>query len=235
MSGKGSRFNNQGYNKPKPLIEFFGKTMIEHVIKNLGYENTYTLCVLRDHFDSDPELFTKLSKIVKSLNIVFVDKVTQGAAETCLLAKNYIDPEKLLFIANCDQIEVEWNQQEFEAWYIKSNLDGCMFTFFKDSPAYSYVEIGNNELAIRTAEKEVISNHATTGIYVWTKAKDFIWAAEKMIRDDIRVNGEFYVCPCYNQNIAIGQKIGIYAKPKHEPIGTPEDLTYFMKTYPNWS
>ena len=55
-----------------------------------------------------------------------------------------------------------------------------------------------------------------------------------MIREDIRVNNEFYVCPCYNQNIAHAARIGIYDKLKHIPIGTPEDLENFISLYPNW-
>ena len=220
MSGAGSRFVAQGYSKPKPLIEFFGKPMIEHVLTNLGVNNTFTLCVLRDHFDVDPDLFMRLGKKVAKLNIVFVDKLTRGAAETCLLAKKYLDPESTLTIANCDQW-MKWDQKDFELSLAKNALDGSMFVFSSDSTKNSYVEINNEGLAIRTAEKQVISPYATTGIYVWTKCIDFIWAAEKMIREDIRVNNEFYVCPVYNQNIAKGARIGIYSPEEHWPIGTP--------------
>lgn len=232
MSGAGRRFAEVGYAKPKPLIEFFGKPMIEHVLNNLGVDNTFTLCVLREHFDADPDLFRRLGKQVSRLNVVFVDKVTQGAAETCLLAKRYIDPESPLMIANCDQMMV-WDQKGFENWLAESDLDGAMFTFFKDSSAYSYVEVDDRGIAIRTAEKQVISPHATTGIYVWTKGGDFIWAAESTIRKDLRHAGEYYVCPVYNENIIRGDLIGIWEPKEHWPIGTPEDLeTYIEKHKP---
>jgi NDP-sugar pyrophosphorylase family protein len=230
MSGMGRRFAELGYDKPKPLIEFFGKPMIEHVLTNLGVDNTFTICVLREHHDADPELFKRLGKMVNRLNIVFVDQVTQGAAETCLLAKRYIDPESPLMIANCDQMMV-WDQKAFENWLADSDLDGAMFVFFKDSPAYSYVEVDDRGIAIRTAEKQVISPHATTGIYVWTKGRNFIWAAENMIRKDVRVNNEFYVCPCYNENIVRGDRIGIWRPEEHWPIGTPEDLTHYIEKH----
>ena len=232
MSGRGSRFARHGYSKPKPLIEFFGKQMVQHVLENLGVENTFTLCVLREHYDADVALFNRLRDQVNQLNIVFVDQVTQGAAETCLLAKEYINPDKMLFIANCDQM-MKWDQTHFEDWFSASKLDGCMFTFFKDSPAYSYVEVDTNGHAIRTAEKEVISTHATTGIYVWNTGWDFVWAAEQMMGDNVRHAGEFYVCPVYNENIAKGQKIGIYAPEEHWPIGTPEDLSIFIESHPD--
>jgi len=164
------------------------------------------------------------------LNLVFVDQVTQGAAETCLLAKPYIKPKETLFIANCDQIMV-WDQEHFEEWLAAERLDGAMLTFFKDTTAYSYVEVNSDGLAVRTAEKQVISPHATTGIYVWTRGEDFVWAAEQMIADDVRVNNEFYVCPVYNWNIARGDRIGIYPPQEHWPIGTPEDLDIYIEAH----
>ena len=230
MSGRGSRFAQQGYAKPKPLIEFFGKPMVQHVLENLGLHNTYTLCVLREHYDADPELFNRLRDMAADLNLVFVDQVTQGAAETCLLAKPYIKPKETLFIANCDQMMV-WDQEHFEEWLAAERLDGAMLTFFKDTTAYSYVEVNSDGLAVRTAEKQVISPHATTGIYVWTRGEDFVWAAEQMIADDVRVNNEFYVCPVYNCNIARGDRIGIYPPQEHWPIGTPEDLDIYIEAH----
>lgn len=230
MSGRGSRFAQQGYSKPKPLIEFFGKPMVQQVLENLGHHNRYTLCVLREHYDADPELFKRLERSVQELNLVFVDQVTQGAAETCLLAREYINPDDTLFIANCDQI-MFWDQDHFEEWLAAERLDGAMLTFFKDTTAYSYVEVDENRLAIRTAEKQVISPHATTGVYVWTRGRDFIWAAEQMIADDVRVNNEFYVCPVYNWNIARGDRIGIYDQLEHWPIGTPEDLNIYIEAH----
>jgi NDP-sugar pyrophosphorylase family protein len=230
MSGAGKRFADMGYEKPKPLIEFFGKHMVEHVLENLGFHNTFTLCVLRAHYDADTTLFDRLSQKVAALNIVFVDTITQGAAETCLLAKQYINPDEPLFIANCDQM-MTWDQDHFEEWFAAERLDGAMFVFDSDSTKNSYVEVDTDGIAIRTAEKQVISKYATNGIYVWARGGDFIWAAEKMIADDIRVNNEFYVCPVYNENISRGDRIGIYAPQEHWPIGTPEDLEIYIKAH----
>ena len=230
MSGAGRRFAEMGYAKPKPLIEFFGKPMIEHVLKNLGSDNKYTLCVLKDHYDADPSVFNRLKDQVATLNIVVVDKITQGAAETCLLAKQYIDPESQLMIANCDQM-MKWNQKSFENYMVKDILDGSMFVFSSNSTKNSYVEVDSHNLAVRTAEKQVISPYATTGIYVWDKGIDFVWAAERMIAKNLRANNEVYVCPVYNENIARGDRIGIWSPDEHWPIGTPEDLEIYIKAH----
>ena len=52
-----------------------------------------------------------------------------------------------------------------------------------------------------------------------------------MIEKNIRVNGEFYVCPVFNEAIADGKKIRTKHIEAMWGIGTPEDLDYFNKFY----
>ena len=48
MAGAGSRFVQQGYKKPKPLIDVLGKTMIENVVHNLGCNHDYIFIVQKN-------------------------------------------------------------------------------------------------------------------------------------------------------------------------------------------
>ena len=50
-----------------------------------------------------------------------------------------------------------------------------------------------------------------------------------MIKNDIRVNGEFYVAPVYNEAVKDDKKIKIFDIKKMWGLGTPEDLDYFLK------
>jgi hypothetical protein len=52
-----------------------------------------------------------------------------------------------------------------------------------------------------------------------------------MINKNIRVNGEFYVAPVYNEAIVDGKKFRIYDIDKMWGLGTPEDLNYFLEHY----
>lgn len=239
MAGAGSRFNAGGFDVPKPFIRFCNAAMIEHVVANLGIDNQFILITQTEHHLAYQNAFTAIdykighynshlsNKQKGSLKIVDIDTMTQGAAETCLLAKDLLDLTKPVMIANSDQI-MDWNQKEFKSWFLDSGLDGAMLTFNSQSPKNSYAEVNKDGLVIRTAEKEVISKHATNGIYVWRRARDFIDAAKEMIMLDHRVNGEFYVCPCYNRNIVWGQKIGIYQIEKHWPVGDPQSLVEYL-------
>ena len=49
-----------------------------------------------------------------------------------------------------------------------------------------------------------------------------------MIQKNIRINGEFYVCPVYQEAIDDGKLIKIFHIDKMWGLGTPEDLNYYL-------
>ncbi len=49
-----------------------------------------------------------------------------------------------------------------------------------------------------------------------------------MIKKNIRVNNEFYVCPVYNEAIGEGKKIVIDNVSEMHGLGTPDDLKNFI-------
>ena len=227
MAGSGSRFQTAGFDHPKPFIEFLGKTMIEHVIDNLGRSNDFIVIMQREHYQKYTDIVARITQTVSSFEVVLLDGVTKGAAKTCLLAKNKLDMNSPLMIANCDQL-FKNNLSDFSSWFLNSTLDGVIMTFDSQSNKNSYVELDDNGLVKRVVEKQVISRYATTGIYVWRKARDFIDAAEEMIISNDHTNGEFYVAPTYNYNIRSGHQIGTFYIKYHYPIGTPVDLHRYM-------
>ena len=52
-----------------------------------------------------------------------------------------------------------------------------------------------------------------------------------MIKKDIRTNGEFYVCPVFNEAILDDKKFRILKIDKMWGLGTPEDLKYFSENF----
>lgn len=227
MAGAGSRFVEAGFTDPKPLIDVNGLPMIQQVIYNLGLDYDYIFIAQQSTLDQYRDRLEEVASVAKSARFLSVNGLTRGAAETCLLAKDYLDLDSPLMIANCDQI-MEWDSNNFYKWFNSKPSDGAIITFNSDSNKNSYVLLDDNGWVTEAREKIVISNLATTGVYVWRKASDFIWAAEEMITNDIRHSGEFYVCPVYNQNILRGQHILTYHINKHWPIGTPEDLEVYL-------
>ena len=226
MAGAGSRFAQQGYTFPKPLIEVEGKPMIEVVVKNLNIEANYIFLVQREHYEKY-NLKYLLNLIAPNCKIFQIDGITEGAACTTLLAKEFIDNDNPLVIANSDQY-IEWNSNECMYAFSADDIDGGILTFESSHPKWSYAKTNLDGFVSEVAEKQVISNQATVGVYYWNKGSDYVKYAEQMIQKNIRVNNEFYVCPVFNEAIHDNKKIRVKNVKKMWGIGTPEDLNYFL-------
>lgn len=231
MAGLGSRFKDAGYVFPKPLVEVDGKPMIQAVVESLRVNAKYTYIVQKEHYDKY-NLSYLLNLITPECNIIQVEGITEGAAVTSLLAKEYINNNSPLIMANSDQI-VEWNSRQFIYDLMTNNADGGIATFKSTHPKWSYAKVDDNGLVTEVAEKKPISNIATVGIYYWKHGSDFVKYAEQMIHKNIRTNGEFYVCPVFNEAIADNKRIFTSDIKKMWGIGTPDDLRYYMENNKN--
>ena len=230
MAGAGSRFEQAGYTFPKPLIEVNHKPMIQVVVENLNLDANYIYVVQKAHrekynLDALLKLITPNCKVVETLG------VTQGAACTALLAKEHINNDAPLFFANSDQF-VEWDSNEFMYKMQETGADGGIVTFEATHPKWSFARVNpSTNLVEEVAEKNPISNIATVGYYYWKHGSDFVKYAEQMIEQDIRVNGEFYVCPVFNQAIKDSKQIRVFNVKGMWGLGTPEDLKYYLENY----
>ena len=227
MAGAGSRFQKAGYTFPKPLIDVKGKPMIQVVVDNLNLDANFIFVVQKSHREKY-NLDTLLNLITPNCKIVEVDGMTEGAACTTLLAKEFIDNNNPLFFANSDQF-VEWDSNEFMYKMNETGVDGGMLTFKATHPKWSFAKIDDRGFVTEVAEKNPISDNATVGFYYWKHGSDYVKYAEQMIEKNIRVNNEFYVCPVFNEAIKDGKKITNFNIEKMWGLGTPEDLNYFLE------
>lgn len=229
MAGAGSRFAQQGYTFPKPLIEVNGKPMIQVVVENLNIEAHFIFIVQQEHYEKY-NLKYLLNLIAPNCDIVQVNGITEGAACSTLLAKEFINNNEPLVMANSDQF-VEWNSNEVMYAFTADEIDGGIVTFEASHPKWSYAKVDKDGFVAEVAEKKVISNEATVGIYYWKHGSDYVKYAEQMIANDVRVNNEFYVCPVFNEAINDNKKIKIKKIESMWGIGTPEDLNYFLENH----
>ncbi len=235
MAGRGSRFAQAGFTTPKPLIPVGGRPMIQWVIENIrpSRPHRFTFICLAEHLETFPEVPAELRRLCPGCEIIPVRAVTEGAACTVLLARDLINNDDPLMIANSDQI-VDLGIDDYLAAGDPPDVGGLIMTFWSDHPKWSYCRMRLNGTVSEVVEKQVVSNEATVGIYNFRRGRDYVRAAESMIAKNLRVNNEFYVAPTYNQLIEEGAKIvtmktgreyaGMYG------LGIPEDLKFFQTT-----
>lgn len=220
-AGEGQRFKEAGYTVSKPYIPVHNKKMLIASALSLDIDAKY-IFVLRQ----DPKIYDLLSDIqiyFKKASIKIVNELTEGAADTCLYASDYLNLDDELIIANCDQI-MNWNSEK-----VLNELrqyDAGIVCIKSNDPKHSYVKLDQNNNAIHLQEKECISEYALTGIHYWKKAKDFVNSASMMIHSKIKSKNEYYVSETYNLLIRQGKRVGISLIENNEInfIGTPLDL-----------
>jgi len=229
MAGRGSRFEEQGYTDKKPFIDVNGKPMIHRVIENLGmeFDKEYMFILICLQEDFDKYDFTEFEKVIghNSYDVVILDDITEGAAQTILQAKDLINDDTPLMTMNSDQL-VDWDiERLFE---MCEQFDGVIPCFYGEGNAWSYARTLDNGYVQEVAEKKQISKYATAGYYYWKKGSDFVKYAEQMIEDNSRTNGEFYVAPVYNWAVKDGKRVGVFMVDKCYSLGTPEDLEEYL-------
>lgn len=232
MAGRGSRFAKEGYELPKPLIDVNGKRMIEVVINNLkpDCEHRFIFVCQNEHIKNF-DLESVFSSSCDNFEIIGIDGVTEGAAITVLKAREFIDSNEPLMIANSDQwIDADIN--EYLADMKERCLDGSMLTMKASDAKWSYAKTNSEGFVTEVVEKVVVSDEATVGIYNFLKGSEFCYYADYMISEDIRSNGEFYVAPVYTFMAEKNKKIGVFNIGEEANgmygLGIPSDLSLFL-------
>ena len=234
MAGEGSRFANAGWTTPKPLIELNGNPLFKHAISSVAaddIEMKYSFIVRQEHIDKY-RIDEGIKSFLPEANVFSVQKTTRGAVETCLIAESAIDDHDAVIVMDCD---LEFRSKQFVE-IIKSILSksieevngGALVSFESSEPKYSYAELGADGLVCRTAEKEVISNHALCGAYFFSAGKRFKEIAHQLLNEPEFKKSEYYVSLLYNYMLAEGEKVHLAPMEEYYSYGTPEELARFM-------
>ena len=234
MAGEGSRFLKEGWTTPKPLIELHGVPLFKRAIGSVAVEDApmkYSFIVRKEHIDKY-HINEQIKAILPEANVFFVEKTTRGAVETCLMAERVIDDADGIVVMDCD---LEFRSKGYTEG-IKTILQqpaeqangGMLVSFESSEPRYSYAEVDENMIVKRTAEKEVISNHALCGAYFFSTGKGFLSAAHRLLNEPVFTKPEFYVSLLYNYLLANGETVKLATMEDYRSYGTPEELKRYL-------
>ena len=233
MAGRGSRFAQVGIRTPKPLIDVRGRPMYAWATDSLplALASRLIFLCLREHLTGtglERDIHARYGRL--SPVIVPIDEVTEGQACTVLLAREWIDTDDHLVIFNADT----WYRSSLERTLpaLPPSVAGLLGVFRAEGDRWSFARTDTEGRVVETAEKRRISDLACTGLYHFTRGSDFVRYSGEMIRDNDRVNGEFYVAPVYNRMIRDGLDVRVDVADEAWALGTPEDLEQFTRKYP---
>lgn len=231
LAGKNQFFSESEYPFPKPLIEFNGKTMIEHLIENfntINEEKQFIFIVNTEdckqyHLDNVLNILTD-----HQCKIIKLDNETKGAACSAMMAVEYIDNDEPLIISNADQLFDIKLQLVIDSF---KDSDAGVITFESIHPRWSYIRLNGENKVIETAEKRPISKSAIAGFYFFTRGRDFINASSKMIKKDANVNGSYFISPSLNELVLENKLIDIYKidNQKYHTFYTPSKIKEYER------
>lgn len=227
MAGRGQRFIDAGYATPKPLLKIDNQFIIKHIIDTMRLPGAEFIFIIRKDMVDGFQFDKVLKEIEPNAKIVVIDEITQGSICTVLKAKEHFDDECPVIIKDCDQI-INWTPEHFIEFVSRRKADGAIINIHTDRPNYSFSRVNPEGIIIETAEKSVISNYGSVGIYYFAKGKELIKYAQKMIEKNVRVNNEFYTAPVYNQYIQDFKTIIHYPIAEMFQLGTPEEYATNM-------
>lgn len=235
MAGEGSRFLKEGWTTPKPLIRLNDKELFLRAIGSVQIPNAlikYSFIVRQEHIDKYA-IDRGIKGILPDANIFAVQQTTRGAVETCLMAREAIHPEDAILVMDCD---LEFRSQEFNSLLKKilfqpiTEVDGGVLVSFNSNLLrYSYAETNGDGIVIRTAEKEVISNHALCGAYFFSTAQSFLYAADSLMHEADFSKPEYYVSLLYNYLLQRGEVVRLAKMEEYYSYGTPEEFRHYAK------
>jgi HAD superfamily hydrolase (TIGR01509 family) len=193
LGGKESRFSNNGYTLPKPLIPIFEKPLFEYVMDHLVLqENDFVFIIYHKKLDAH-DFSASIQKKYPRVQFICIDHDTSGASETLYIGITHIlkhmKYHNKCLVLDCDTFYTENIVDIFR----HSLHNTVFFTKNKDpDPIYSYIEMINDNVIVNISEKNKISDNANTGAYAFTDICLLHQYCKYVLDQKIAYNGEPY-------------------------------------------
>jgi dTDP-glucose pyrophosphorylase len=227
MAGLGTRFIREGYMVPKYKVQARGRSLFEWSMLSLRefFQHEFILATLEG--EDQGWLLTHANKLgIKNCKIISRLALSNGQAETAYDAALNLKSSNPLWIYNIDTF-VEGGMKPTDM----DGFSGCIPVFKSNDPSMSFVRFNKNNEVDNLAEKKVISDWATVGMYGFESVNTFCEIYEEAyVKGGIDIiNGERYIAPIYQ--IMLQQNLKLCA-PKLDIqnvhiLGTPLQVLNF--------
>lgn len=227
MAGRGSRYIDRGYEIPKPLIVIAGKPMFFWALNSLqGIQYEKIIFIALKQHEQKFKISEKLNKYLdKSFELVLIDEVTEGQLCTVLTAKEFFKMnDDLLIMASDSLIKSKIGQDIANK---DPDTKGIISVINLPGDKWSFAKADNDGNVTEVAEKVRISNHASTGLYYFSNAGEFLSASYNIIQKKQKTKGEYYVIPVYQKLIERNERVKISIAEEMWDMGTPEAKELF--------
>lgn len=229
MAGAGSRFSKEGYKQLKPFIPVNGRNMFEQAVRCLPKTDRTIYACLREQTVQHPVG-----------EVLWIDEVLTGQACTTEKLVEVVNKDSSILVSACDNgmlydadeflSLVEDRNNDIIVWSYRQN-----YTSFYNPNMYSWLDVDDQGYVKRVYVKEFIwenpiEEYAVVGTMFFRNKEIYLNSLKSLYKNDVRVNGEFYIDSLLNESISLGYKVKNFEIDEYICWGTPNDL----KTYQYW-
>lgn len=199
----------------KPLLDIEGRPLLEKVLSSRGWVRSGELppnkliFVVRDTAHTG-EFRRYLARAFPVSRQIMISSTTRGAllsaAAGCALIDDFAEPVAVDLVDILYRLDTPVSPGAlFDA---NPQLGGVLPVFDSDHPQYSYARLDPDDprgtIVVETAEKRVISRHASAGTYFFRDVGVFLAAVAHNLHtpEKYAYHNNLFLCPVYNSLIA---------------------------------
>ena len=222
MAGRGSRFAKQGVRQPKPFVPLNGKPFFWWAVESVrrAVQVKEMIFVILDEHVEDWDLDRCIYRLYPEAQVVAIPEVTAGSAETAAFGVAALRSGRPIIINDCDHAFIAAGL-DGAIDRLESQNDATLLTFRSTSPNYSYVELDASGVVTATKEKQVVSDFAIAGCYLFQSPQLFL-NQYRQYSDDCPYP-ELFISGIYNQLLAQHRSVDMLVLERHFAFGTPEE------------
>lgn len=251
MAGLGQRFAKEGYAQTKPLIPVSGKPMVIQAADDLP-DTQRQVFVLRSDMPGHETISTTLMQHCSRALVHTVPQVTEGqacSANIGLQALRQTDGhvDGPVTFGACDNGAL-YDAAKLDAMLDDDNIDVIAWVARGHANAvrhpkmFGWVDADKQGCIHRVSVKVPLAQPASDpiiiGTFTFRRPRDFERALQRMLEQNDRVNGEFYLDTCINHAQALGLNCHMFEVDHFLSWGTPNDLRtfeYWQSCFDKWA
>ncbi len=199
---------------PKPFLKLNGKTLLEWSLESLPVtrEDQVLVVLLEEHRGW-------IEKLNLPVDVMYIETLTRGQAETAFLAKNQLKHTEIV-IFNADTY--------FKCGRLADsmlNVEGLIPCSIQEGNEWSFCEVTDRGDVISVQEKNRISDHCSVGFYYFKDSSAFFKLVEEALRAPREK--ELYVAPFYQELIERGLSVRAMLVDEFKPMGSVGQIEKF--------
>lgn len=228
LAGRGARFADAGFDVPKPFIDVCGQPMLARAFESVA-ALPYTRVVfvaLAEHVERFGLRALATTLAGSRAHVMPIADVTEGQLCTVLLAREFLDTDGDILIASADTLVV--SDLGLALAGRSAACRGIISVARLPGSQWSFVAVDPSGRATRVAEKERISDLASTGLYHFSSGREFIAAGDALVAAKRKTRNEYYVIPVYGQYLEAGLEVRVAEATEVWDMGNPAALAAFQ-------